>query len=356
MGPRRRRGYARPAANERAIEITVLGGCRSQMAVFDSNQQPFGGETVGGFVAIDFETANEQRSSPCSVAMVRVDRNRVVQSWSTLIDPEQPFAAMNVSIHGIRPEDVQGAPTFPEVLPRILETVRTADVLVAHSAAFDVQVLTGTALRYEQNMGAIFPFACTWVFSRRWWPGWPSYSLGHVVDRLALADDLEGAGHHDALWDATASAHIALRGLQQGGASDFNDAAAQAGVRLGSCGGPAYRGCVSSSGGGSKIDPTRDPDAKINPERPLYGLTLCFTGALEQFPRREAAQQVADAGGQFSTNVTTQVDLLVVGRQDLHMLNGAQISSKMRKASKMAADGHPIEIISEADFYRMLTT
>ncbi|MEX2375300.1 MAG: 3'-5' exonuclease, partial [Dehalococcoidia bacterium] len=161
---------------------------------------------MSGFVAIDFETANERRSSPCSVAIVRVDGDRVVESWSTLINPEQPFARINISIHGIRPDDVQGAPTFPEVLPRILETVQAAGILVAHSAAFDVQVLTGTASRYEQDMGDTLPFACTWVFSRHWWPGWPSYSLGHVVDRLALASELEGAGHHDALWDATASA------------------------------------------------------------------------------------------------------------------------------------------------------
>ena len=110
----------------------------------------------------------------------------------------------------------------------------------------------------------------------------------------------------------------------------------------------------SSSGSRSKIDLTRDPDAEVDPEHPLYGLTICFTGALEQSPRREAAQQVVDAGGAFSPNVTTQVDLLVVGRQDLDKLNGAQISSRMRKASAMAADGHPIEIISEADFSRML--
>ena len=310
---------------------------------------------MGGFAAIDFETANEQRSSPCSVAVVRVEGSRVVESWSTLIDPEQPFAAMNTSIHGIQPEDVEGAPTFPDVLPRILGTARAAGILVAHSAAFDVQVLTGTSLRYGEDMGEIVPFACTWVFSRHWWPGWPSYSLGHVVDRLALADGLQGAGHHDALWDATASAHIALRGLGEQGASDWNDAASKVGVRLGSCGGPAYRGCVSRSpGGGSTIAPTRDPDAEVDPEHPLHGVTVCFTGALEQFPRREAAQQVVDAGGQFSANVTTQVHLLVVGRQDLERLNGAQVSSKMRRAASMAADGHPIEIISEADFYRML--
>lgn len=204
-------------------------------------------------------------------------------------------------------------------------------------------------------MGELFPFACTWVFARNWWPGWPSYSLGHVVDRFGLADDLEGSGHHDALWDAAAAAQIGLRGWRERGVSDWNEAAARAGVRLGSCGGPSYRGCVSgSSGGGSKIGPTRDSDAEVDPEHPLYGLTICFTGALEQFPRREAAQQVVDAGGAFSANVTTQVDLLVVGRQDLDKLNGAQISSKMRKASAMAADRHPIEILSEADFYRML--
>lgn len=33
---------------------------------------------------------------------------------------------------------------------------------------------------------------------------------------------------------------------------------------------------------------------------------------------------------------------------------GVSISSKVRKAAAMAADDHPIEIIDEVDFYRLL--
>ena len=87
----------------------------------------------------------------------------------------------------------------------------------------------------------------------------------------------------------------------------------------------------------------------------LDGPTSCFTGALERFPRRGAAQHVVDVGGAFSANLTTQVDPLVGGRRDLDKLNGAQISSEMRKASVIAATGIRVEIISEADVYGMLT-
>lgn len=62
------------------------------------------------FVAIDFETANQHRSSACSVALVRFDEHGEEQDrFSTLLQPHESvayFSPVNTSIHGISAKDV----------------------------------------------------------------------------------------------------------------------------------------------------------------------------------------------------------------------------------------------------------
>ena len=43
------------------------------------------------FAAIDFETANECRSSVCSVGVVIVKKGKVVDKFSSLINPEPGY-------------------------------------------------------------------------------------------------------------------------------------------------------------------------------------------------------------------------------------------------------------------------
>lgn len=304
------------------------------------------------YLAIDFETANEQRASACAVGVVRVEDGAVAAHWESLIDPETDFAPMNVMIHGIDQEAVAGAPTFPTVLERLQAFVRDAEVVVAHNASFDVQVLTASAARYRLDLEPL-PFACTRVFARRWWPGWPSYGLAPVVRRLALDEALDGWGHHDALWDAQACAEIARRGFADHGITTWSEAAEAARIRLGIGDGSGYQGCISRHT--SSIETVPPDEEDLDTHHPLYARSVCFTGALQLYTRRVAAQAVADVGGHFSPNVTKATDLLVVGTQDLDRVGGDGMSSKMRKAVAMAGAGHQVEIIDEADFYQLLT-
>ena len=65
-----------------------------------------GGFTEMNFVAMDFETANHQPYSACSLALVMVKNSQIVDEFYTLIQPETPFFWRNVQIHGIHQEDV----------------------------------------------------------------------------------------------------------------------------------------------------------------------------------------------------------------------------------------------------------
>jgi DNA polymerase-3 subunit epsilon len=150
------------------------------------------------FTAIDFETANPQRASVCAVGVVKVRDGVVVDSLSTLVQPppgHETFAPMNVGVHGIRPRDVVGAPTWDEVYPAVA-ALAGPDVLVAHNASFDRSVLT----RANQAVGLPVP-SSTWLCTRDTAKDvldLPSYRLPDVSRALGLAPH----AHHDAAADA----------------------------------------------------------------------------------------------------------------------------------------------------------
>ena len=67
------------------------------------------------FVALDVETANQDSAAICQIGVVTFDQGQVVESWETLVDPEDHFDSLNISIHGITDESVVDAPIFPAI-------------------------------------------------------------------------------------------------------------------------------------------------------------------------------------------------------------------------------------------------
>ena len=50
------------------------------------------------FTAMDFETANSHPESACSLALVMVRNNEIVDRFYTVINPQMPFDGRNICI------------------------------------------------------------------------------------------------------------------------------------------------------------------------------------------------------------------------------------------------------------------
>jgi len=161
------------------------------------------------FVAIDFETANTQRSSACSVGLVRVESGKIVGAEHYLIRPPSRHFRFTY-VHGISWEDVEGAGTFRDVWREVKHLVKGAKFFVAHSASFDRDVLRTTMEWHDMRVTAL-PFACIRQLAANHWQLRPA-KLPDVCKYL----DVPLARHHDALEDATAAARIALHGIREG--------------------------------------------------------------------------------------------------------------------------------------------
>lgn len=157
------------------------------------------------FIAIDFETANHLPHSACSVALVMVQRGKIVGEYYTLIQPETEFFWRNIQVHGIHPEDVRDAPKFPEVWQNIQTYFQENRLIVAHNAAFDMKVLAG-CLDYYNLTQPNYLSLCTVRTSRKLFPEMQNHRLNTVCDNL----DITLENHHDALEDSRACAEILL--------------------------------------------------------------------------------------------------------------------------------------------------
>ena len=161
---------------------------------------------MNSFAAIDFETANEQRTSVCSVGLVVVRDGEITDRFYSLIRPEpEYYSYWNKRVHGITYEDTVNAPIFPQVWSQIEPLIEGLS-LIAHNKGFDEGCLKACFRMYQMDYPD-YEFFCTVRQARAELKGLSNYQLDTVSAHCGLL--LEN--HHHALADAEACAHIALQ-------------------------------------------------------------------------------------------------------------------------------------------------
>ena len=112
------------------------------------------------FAAIDFETANKERSSVCSVGIVIVRNGGITEKLYRLIRPyPNYYSYWNTQVHGLTFQDTACAPTFPEVWKEI-DPIIAGLPLVAHNSPFDEGCLKAAFQAYNMEYPG-YTFHCT---------------------------------------------------------------------------------------------------------------------------------------------------------------------------------------------------
>ena len=294
-------------------------------------QPPEGSITAGGleipaYVALDVETANSDYASICQVGIAEFRSDGALgRTWASLIDPEDDFAGMNVSIHGIDQDAVRGAPCFPDALAEIRAWCDNR--IVVHHMPFDRVAIGRAADRY----GLSAPRA-TWLDSagvaRRAWKRFArrGYGLRNLASEFRIP-----LRHHDALSDAIAAGTVMALAIEESG-MDVSDWLHR--VRQPLAGSPS---------------PIRAGD----PAGHLSGETIVFTGRLTM-PRRQAADLAAAVGADVASTLTHRTTFLVVAGEAPQESGGRTRSSKHRKAEALIRQGARISIIGEREFLELV--
>lgn len=149
-------------------------------------------ETTGG-------TARYERIT--EIAIVLHDGERVVDTFTTLLNPERSIPWNITQLTGITDEMVAHAPKFFEVAKQIVQMTEGA-IFVAHNVSFDY----GFVREEFARLG--YPFSrkqlCTVRLSRQVFPGLPSYSLSNLKRHFGIFSEKS----HRALDDTLATVEL----------------------------------------------------------------------------------------------------------------------------------------------------
>lgn len=166
------------------------------------------------FVALDFETADKY--IPCSLGLAVVSNSQIVEKRNWLIKPicYPYFHYYAQRIHGIHKDDVKFEPEFDELWNEIKPYLES-QVLVAHNASFDINVLRKTLRHYKLEIPPA-RYYCTYQIARLVWQQSPKFSLDYLCNEMGFE-----FSHHKADSDAEACARLLLHEAECLGVETF---------------------------------------------------------------------------------------------------------------------------------------
>ncbi|MFC4634247.1 exonuclease domain-containing protein [Dokdonia ponticola] len=289
------------------------------------------------FIAIDFETANKNRVSACSLGLVFVKNDRIAYQTSFHIKPPngENFESRNIEIHGITIDDVDYAMTFDELWEFELSNYFNDSLVIFHNASMDLSVLKNLFEHYS-----ITDYDIEYLDTMR-----IAEKLGipKRLEELTKNFDVEFENNHDPEKDAKACAMI------------FGELTEQY---------PNYKeliGNLNHKEQKQKIQRKQETVEIKNENLDIiqtYSLTkeevgkieiqgkgFVFTGDITT-DRNVAKDFIVENGGIIKSGVTSKVDFVIIG-SDFGW-------SKIQKVHTFNRDkGYKIRILSNANFEQL---
>ncbi len=253
------------------------------------------------FIALDFETANYDYSSICQIGMVFFENGKITKSINQLIDPEDYFDGYHISIHGIRPEDIEGKPTFAEYYPKFFKLIDNHIIL--HHQPFDRSAFEQACAKYSLE-----PPYCFWLDNakivRRTWldRSRKGYGLKEVAQMLNFSFN-----HHDAVEDARVTGLIFLEACKCKG-MDIDGMITN-----------VYDSGITET---PKTHPQRitgnllkpDTENVENKDNPFFGKKVVISGTYNIWPdRKDLAMLLKNLGADIDSGVTERTNILIAG-------------------------------------------
>lgn len=306
------------------------------------------------FAIIDFETSNSNYNSACSIGIIILSNNEIVDKYYTLIQPPSlDFNQKNIDIHGIRPDDVINAPKFNEVWSKINKYFNGDYIVTAYNAVFDMTVLKACLKEYDIDYPK-FEYFCSLQLAKKLYHC-DNYKLDSVCNHLNITLD----DHHNSLYDSLATAEILkytinylTRSSWKSLFSFFNNLNWNNFIEVKEV--ETFKTSKSRFVRHVSISSIEASSDDIDCNNVFYNKNIVFTGELSSLSRKDAMQKVVDMGGVLKSSVSKKTNYVVVGIQDKSIVGEDGMSSKERKAMDLVIDGYPIRIIDENEFLSMI--
>ena len=165
------------------------------------------------YVALDLETTglNPERDAITEIGVVKFRDEQVLDTWSSLVNPQRPIPYRIQQLTGITQEEVDAAPSLSSVIGTLLSFIKEYPI-VGHSVSFDLGFLKRQGLFLSNRTIDTFELASIIL------PHVARYSLG----KLAEALDIRFPTRHRALEDALATKDLFLALVEQASKLDLS--------------------------------------------------------------------------------------------------------------------------------------
>ncbi len=155
------------------------------------------------FAIVDIETTGgfPQEHGITEIGIVLHNGTEVEGKYETLVNPHQPIPPFIANMTGISDAMVAVAPSFEEVAPHIYNLLKDR-IFVAHNVNFDFSFVKHHL--QEAGFHLQTPKLCTIRLSRKVFPGFRKYGLGHLCRELGITIE----NRHRASGDALATTQV----------------------------------------------------------------------------------------------------------------------------------------------------
>lgn len=155
------------------------------------------------YAVIDVETTglSPKTEKITEIAIYIHDGEKIIDEFSTLINPEKNIPFQITRLTGINNKMVKDAPKFYEIAKKVVE-ITEGKIFVGHHVSFDYNFVKSEfkSLGYDYNRKTL----CTVKLARKLIPGKNSYGLGKLCKEL----NIQIANRHRAHGDALATTKV----------------------------------------------------------------------------------------------------------------------------------------------------
>lgn len=300
------------------------------------------------FLLFHAENVNENQNSICHLIFIPVVDGQQQEPRELFFNPEAPFDFVQ---SGLTADQVESFAPYSLQWPRVQAIFDNYDMAVCTAEGYSAHALYGTLTRLGINFSPI-RYCNAKAICRR-----SMNEVSYSLDYLSYVKFNDSIPSSDPVSIARRWCELALMGLSGREEPSLTEFLKANKITVGALSPEGFTPSLCLKDYSKRRVHKFDPSAvnvDADPEHPLFGMNVVFTGKLESLKRNEARALVVKVGGSAPDNLTTDTDYLVVGVQDLRIVGEKGLSGKMKSAAKYKEKGFPIEIIDEHDFLDMM--
>jgi DNA polymerase-3 subunit epsilon len=134
---------------------------------------------------VDVETTGMRamQNRIIEIAVIKVEGSKIIDSFTSFVNPEVSIPSFITHITGISNNDVQDAPLFSQIKHKV-KKILGGSIFVAHNVWFDYSFIQSEFQRAKSSYES--ERCCTVRLSRRLYPQFKSHSLANIIDRFGF--------------------------------------------------------------------------------------------------------------------------------------------------------------------------